>query len=505
MINGNINIVFFRVVSFNHSIPNQLIRASRPLFLVDWHFNTMVMESLFSMFWVFFIRICSADLELNALREQHGSRLPFGELEQFVYSMDRRSLLSKWNDSTMNKEDYHYFSMLQIENELSWTNISDLNQITKLQNDFEEIVKMVNEQYTNSDRIPSNIKDLIFRNQFRQIFDYKKYDKDIIDDFLDSIKQKIPHNFNHKKPRDNKGIHDNIDSKKDNASFIDEGIIFNELNNSLHDSFKEGHYGSISIKWILENKYDELLNDVNKIIHLLQFYQQSKISMYPELVQKLLVKLFVNKSKHTLDLKQILKHLPMKQINGLMEYSFNTTYHRQVLNQYINKLIPVQLSLYHQQSWIDHDIIPIELKWEYIQRLYQNTRHFKDDDMIGIHRDILFQYIMFIEQNYFILGLKHPFELQPVMEYLNVSKLTYLPRYDYDAALNKKFINVPPHNIRTTWKMIQRFIEFLNTENGTIYYTEFNNISSNSYNEINITQQFMNYDICRTSYHNIMV
>eukprot|EP01084_Bolivina_argentea_P298372 514154_1 len=98
---------------------------------------------------------------LKALAEQDASRLPCGCLELFVFSTDRRKLLSltKPNNDTKQdeketnpqiksvfitgSEDEYYYTMLQIENEIekeslkqSNNNTHNRNKLNALQNEF---------------------------------------------------------------------------------------------------------------------------------------------------------------------------------------------------------------------------------------------------------------------------------------------------------------------------------------------------------------------------------
>eukprot|EP01084_Bolivina_argentea_P046134 84942_1 len=240
---------------------------------------------------ILLLGVCLCDVELTALNQQQLSRLPFGELEQFVYSNDRRSLLRKWNN-TMNIDDYIYYKMLQIENEFIDYN---MDQINTLQKEFGEMKQLVNKTYSTEHKIPSKIKDLIFRNQFREIYDYNNFDKQTIHEFLDTLQTKLGLFFDYHKPKDHsQRLNINENNHTENASYIQQQTLFDKLNESFNYNFEEGYYKSILIEWILNNQYDKLLNDTNKIKHLFK-HHQSKIIMNPEIVKKLIIKLMETK------------------------------------------------------------------------------------------------------------------------------------------------------------------------------------------------------------------
>eukprot|EP01083_Nonionella_stella_P305099 1063160_1 len=412
------------------------------------------------------------------------SLLPFGELEEFVYSNDRRNLLLKWNaDSDVSFDDHIYYKLLQIENELGFNHNIDIDS---LQNEFEDTIELVHKQYPNARamQIPNKIKDLILRNEFRQIFDYNRYDNNTIHRLMDALQTQLKIRFDEYKiePHDpSKGIHTRQHNTTSCASHVEQRVILNKLNHSFYTSVANGAYESTLIPWILRTHNDSVT------LHHLFTHHPSKMIMFTDTIHHVMM----HTANATLQYSSFLKSLPLEQIQELMrdckdkpqQYTFV------LYNTYVDKLMPIELSLYEHQSWTDHERVPIHLKWQYMQILYQNIGKIRDMECLVL--PILYQHIVLMQRNYYVLGLSYPYNLDIMMQYIQLYE-----QYNQSCTLSlqHRFWNVPPHTAATSRDVLQGFVEFLNTRRGKLYFM--NNLSMD--NTINITRHLMNYSVFST-------
>eukprot|EP01084_Bolivina_argentea_P226929 383251_1 len=200
---------------------------------------------------------------LAALAKHDASRLPCGALEKWVFSTDRRKLLSpkvigldekeedtKGNDDDNNvstprktlfvsgSEDEFYYTMLQIDNEIQKESLKkDCNQdiITKLQNEFNDYINKVKEKWDERKRyvtIPTRINNLIFRNCCRQITDNSNLHKQL--DAITEIEKRITPQYDYSKPKDvNKGIYSSTSKHRKFKEYISEKELQTKLDNQM--------------------------------------------------------------------------------------------------------------------------------------------------------------------------------------------------------------------------------------------------------------------------------
>eukprot|EP01083_Nonionella_stella_P076146 207341_1 len=222
------------------------------------------------------------------------------------------------------------------------------------------------------------------------------------------------------------------------------------------------------------------------------------MSLYPDKVTELLIDLMhVKKSKYVYDISAPIKYLPSKQMKRLLSYSKGTRYYVTVLREYMKKLMPNELSLFIGQSWSKNEVIPIELKWEYMQILYKETRHIlHDNDDEDVYVDVLFHYIIFCEEHYYRLGLVHPYDIDIVLQFLQSRNQKKKKKMSVHLPW-ARFADVSRFNFVAALQLMQRFMEFLNTQSGNEYYaTHQNNAkyffeSAQKNERVNITHAFM--------------
>eukprot|EP01084_Bolivina_argentea_P277908 474625_1 len=184
-----------------------------------------------------------------------------------------------------------------------------------------------------------------------------------------------------------------------------------------------------------------------------------------------------------------------------------------------------ELCEYIGKNWNE---IPIQLRWIYIKSLYDFTNgndiNLNYNASINIRGYIYYQYMIFMEQNYFVLNkvnnmdmiegtddkkynqineglFDRPYDLETIMKYILIPKYTYYntsfcskwslthnnKQWGDDKQFNyrdkfsflSQFNGIPLHSKAADNAFFERFFEYLFTEQGVKYWSEFIGNKSN--------------------------
>eukprot|EP01083_Nonionella_stella_P149448 474759_1 len=384
-----------------------------------------------------------------ALAKQDASRLPCGELEQWVYSMDRRTLLAppkavvsdpqdtKGEDDdevdgaktstrktlfVAGSEDEWYYTMLQIGNEIekeSMKSDADKDKLNELMNEFEDWVRIVNEKWPKHERysrIPSRLNDLMFRNRCRTVFDANDVEKQLKS--IEEIEKQISPTYDHAKPRDtSKGVYASQAQERNYKEFISqtdlqqlfEGQMTKDLTGyyaqNVHKKYKTN-----ALPWLMQQKLslEQIQNIITNYGNKLLILGGDNKAQQDKVMQWIIDDLKDSKYDYPrFGFRTVHNQLTLAQLDRLKTSKSNLLSVSEFIQTYLQKLMPLELGIYIGKNWLDE--IPIQMRWKFIKTLYgyangSDLNSTNGSTSNSIRGYIYFQFMMFIEQNYYLLN-----------------------------------------------------------------------------------------------------
>eukprot|EP01083_Nonionella_stella_P149449 474761_1 len=390
-----------------------------------------------------------------ALSKHDASRLPCGELEKWVFSTDRRKLLTAKqvkqpgvdpqdtkDDDTVpgaadveaptrktlfvaGSEDEWYYTMLQIDNEIAKESLKndacDKDKLNQWYHEFGQWVTKAKDkwpEHARHSRMPSRLSDLIFRNRCRSILD--------VDDVLDSnqlkavdeIEKQISPTYEYPKPRDpSKGVYASQSQARNYKEFITETDLQQKFEAQMTKDLTgyprknvSSKYKTNALPWLIKQKLsleqtqNILENYHNKLLILGGTNQTNE----DELMQWILDDLKDSKYDYPrFGFRTVHNQLSLAQLDELKTKKTDLLSVSEFIQTYLKKLMPLELGIYIGKNWLDE--IPIQMRWKFIKTLYgyangSDLNSTNGSTSNSIRGYIYFQFMMFIEQNYYLLN-----------------------------------------------------------------------------------------------------
>eukprot|EP01083_Nonionella_stella_P305531 1066243_1 len=388
----------------------------------------------------------------SALEKLDASRLPFAELEKYVYALDRRKLLDplshtdekketdddggdsnrmKQKQSTfiVDSEEYIYYKMLQIDNEIeseqiklkNSTNLeTNIQKIQKLQHEFEEYVAKKDKRSTSQKRTK-----LIIRNRMRNIMNVDN--KPLILDSIQRIDNVLINKYDHQKDGSAFPMPGSSTTKDDikqtpqtihaNTSVISQSELANHITTQMEQWLRatkdeeKSHPSGVKLATYFKPSAFQWLSSKLSSMNAKQKQELIRISDFDAMFdQDETMQLILNHAKQILDaaetresksLKNTLNskcdRLTLDQLNTLSTEAPALLDQPPFIDLYLKKLMPVELQIYKNKDWEDE--VPMDLKWKYISGLYGFTqKQISSSQLIGIKTYIHFQYLLMYKQ-----------------------------------------------------------------------------------------------------------